>query len=83
MGERVPKPLKITESLPKKSAVRPVYSSPPERERGGEERERERERERVCVCERERERERERVCERERERERAHWRSVQRTQYLI
>lgn len=32
MGERVPKPLKITESLPKKSAVRPVYSSPPERE---------------------------------------------------
>jgi len=33
MGERVPKPLKITESLPKKSAVRPVYSSPPDRER--------------------------------------------------
>ncbi len=46
MGERVPKPLKITESLPKKSAVRPVYSSPPEREGGGGEGERERERER-------------------------------------
>ncbi len=53
MGERVPKPLKITESLPKKSAVRPVYSSPPEREGGGE-RERGRERERGGGGERER-----------------------------